>query len=166
MARIFVRLKLRLVRNGLRSGQYATLFTIGAAGAAVLAFISFVSLAALRTDSVNDDATVAAFAAITVAWLVVPLLGFGTDETLDPQRLALLPLRRSELLRGLFAAAVVGVAPIATAIGLSGAIFGQADDVFGAVLIAAAVVGTLAVCVVGSRVVIALMAPLLRSRCP
>jgi ABC-2 type transport system permease protein len=97
-------------------------------------------------------------------WTVVPLLGFGTDETLDPQRLALLPLRRGELLRGLLAAALVGVAPIATAIGLSGAILGQARDVFGAFLIAVAIATTLLLCVTASRALIALLAPLLRSR--
>ncbi len=164
MARQFARLKLRLIRNGLRSGQYATLFLIGAAGAGVLAFLGFVSLAALRTDRAGPDATLVAFAGVTAAWAIVPLMGFGTDETLDPQRLALLPLRRSQLLGGLLVAALVGVAPVATAAGLSGALIGLAHDPVQAVLVLAAIAATLLLCVVSSRVLIALLAPLLRSR--
>jgi ABC-2 type transport system permease protein len=140
------------------------LFTLGAVGAGILAFFGFVSLAALRNDRSANDAVIVAFAAVTVGWTVFPLLGFGTDETLDPQRLALLPLRRSELLRGLLAASLVGVAPIATAIGLSGAIIGLAHDLTAVVLITLAVAGTLLLCVVASRTLISLLAPLLRSR--
>lgn len=164
MARQFVRLKLRLIRNGLRSPQYAVLFTLGAATAGLLAFVGFIALASVRNDPSSSDATVVTFGAVTMLWVVVPLLGFGTDETLDPQRLALLPLRRGQLLRGLLAASLVGVAPIATTIGLSGAVLGQAHDVFGAVLIAVAIAATLLLCVTASRALIALLAPLLRSR--
>ncbi len=164
MARQFALLKLRLVRNGLHSPQYAVLFTIGATAAAIVSLAGFVSLAALRTDAIRADATLVAFAAVTLVWTVLPLMGFGTDETLDPQRLALLPLRRGQLLRGLFVAALIGIAPIATAFALSGAIVGLARDPLSALLIIGAIVGTLALCIVASRTLIALLAPLLRSR--
>jgi ABC-2 type transport system permease protein len=164
VARLFARLKLRLLRNGFRSPQYATLFTLGAVGAGILAFFGFVSLAALRNDASARDAVIVVFAAVTVGWTVFPLLGFGTDETLDPQRLALLPLRQGELLRGLLAASLVGVAPIATAIALSGAIVGLAHSFTSFVLITVAVLGTILLCVVASRTLISLLAPLLRSR--
>jgi len=94
----------------------------------------------------------------------VPLMGFGTDETLDPQRLALLPLGRGQLLRGLLVAALIGVAPIATAFALCGAIVGLARDPLATLLIGAAVAATLLLCVVASRTLIAVLAPLLRSR--
>jgi ABC-2 type transport system permease protein len=152
------------LRNGFRAPQYAVLFSIGAIGAGLLATFGFISLASLRNDTVASDATIVAFAAVTVAWTVVPLLGFGTDETLDPQRLALLPLRPGQLLRGLLVAALLGVAPVATAIGLSGAVLGLAHDATAALLIAIAVAATLVLCVVASRTMIALLAPLLRSR--
>jgi ABC-2 type transport system permease protein len=164
VARTFARLKLRLLRNGLRSPQYAMLFTVGAIGAGLLAFLGFISLAALRNDSIAGDATIVAFGTVTAAWIVVPLLGFGTDETLDPQRLALLPLPSRDLLRGLLTAALIGVAPVATALGLSGAVLGLAHDFVAVMLILAAIAGTIALCVVGSRTMIALLAPLLRSR--
>jgi ABC-2 type transport system permease protein len=164
VARQFARLKLRLIRNGLRAPQYMILFAIGAGGAALLAGVGFLSLAGLRGNALAANATLVTFAAVTVCWTVVPLLGFGTDETLDPQRLALLPLTRRELLSGLLAAALVGVAPLATGIALSGAIIGLAPDLLGAFLIALSVVATLVLCVVASRVLIAALAPLLRSR--
>jgi len=164
MARKFARLKLRLVRNGLRAPQYAALFTIGATGSAILAFVGFVFLAGLRGDVMQDNATIVTFAVITVVWTVVPLLGFGTDETLDPQRLALLPLRRGELLRGLLVAALIGVAPLATALALSGSIVGLTHGTASGLLILLAIAATLLLCVIVSRTLIALLSPLLRSR--
>ena len=139
MARHFARLKLRLVRNGFRSPQYAVMFTIGASGAGLLSFVGFTFLSALRDDAIAPDATLVVFAAITVVWTLVPLLGFGTDETLDPQRLALLPLDRGELRRGLLVAALLGVAPVATAFALSGAIIGLARDPLTALLVVGAI---------------------------
>jgi ABC-2 type transport system permease protein len=164
VARQFARLKLRLVRNGLRAPQYAVLFSLGATGAGLLALAGFSTLALLRHDAHAADTTIVIFAAVTLVWTVVPLLGFGTDETLDPQRLALLPLTPAQLLRGLLVAALVGVAPIATLFALSGAIVGMASGVLSALLIAVAVVATLLLCVVASRTLIAVLAPLLRSR--
>jgi ABC-2 type transport system permease protein len=164
VARHFALLKLRLLRNGLRTPQFAVLFAIGTAGAAALAVLGFSALVILRGDRSAPEATLVVFTAVTIVWTVVPLLGFGSDETLDPQRLALLPLRRSQLLWGLFAAALVGVAPVATAFALSGAILGLARDLPTALLIVGATAGTLVLCVVGSRTLIALLAPLLRSR--
>ena len=62
MARQFALLKLRLIRNGLRSPQYALLFTIGSAGAGVVSLAGFTFLAALRTDVIRADATLVAVA--------------------------------------------------------------------------------------------------------
>ena len=164
MARQFARLKLRLVRNGLRAPQYAIVFSIGATGAGFLAILGFASLALMRGETNALDTTIVIFAAVTLLWTVVPLLGFGTDETLDPQRLALLPLTPRQLLRGLLVAALIGVAPVATLVGLSGAVVGMSNGVASALLIAVAVAATLLLCVVASRTLIAVLAPLLRSR--
>ena len=51
MARTFVRLKLRLLRNGLHIGQAGVLFAIGATAAAVIALVGFSILAAARGDA-------------------------------------------------------------------------------------------------------------------
>ena len=53
MVGTFVRLKLRLLRNGLSIGQGAVLFGIGAFGAGVLALIGFGTLAAAASASVT-----------------------------------------------------------------------------------------------------------------
>ena len=49
-----------------------------------------------------------------LGWLLLPLVFFGVDETLDPARFALLPLRRRTLVTGMLAAALVGVPAVAT----------------------------------------------------
>ena len=157
MARQFVRLKLRLIRNGMRAPQYAVFFILGTTIAGLLAFIGFGTLASVRNDPSSSDVTVVIFGAITMLWTVVPLLGFGTDETLDPQRLATLPLTRRQLVTGVFAASLVGVAPLATLVALSGALVGLTHSVVSFVLIAAAVVLSLLLCVVASRTIVAVM---------
>ena len=51
--------------------------------------------------------------ALTLGWALLPLLSVGSDETLDPGRLVLFPLRRATLMRGLLGASLVGPAPFA-----------------------------------------------------
>jgi ABC-2 type transport system permease protein len=160
----FVRLKLRLLRNGLHIGQGAVLFAIGATGAAVLGLSGFVALAAARGDPVAPDLAIVVFAFATLGWTVLPILGFGNDETLDPQRLATLPLSRRQLVTGVLAASLLGVAPLATLVALSGAFVGLVHNAASAVLVAVAVAATLLLCVVASRTLVALLVPVLRSR--
>ncbi|MGO9873621.1 MAG: hypothetical protein ACLPVY_07450 [Acidimicrobiia bacterium] len=164
MVGTFVRLKLRLLRNGLHVGQGAVLFAIGAVGASVLGLGGFVTLASARDNATAPDFAIVVFAFATLGWTVLPILGFGNDETLDPQRLATLPLSRRQLVTGVLAASVLGVAPVATLVALSGAFVGLANNVPSAVLIAIAVVETLMLCVVASRTLVALLVPVLRSR--
>lgn len=164
MARTFVRLKLRLLRNGLRIGQAGLLFAIGAFGAAWLAVFGFGALAATRGHTDGPEIAVVVFAITTLGWTILPILGFGNDETLDPQRLATLPLTRRQLVTGVLAASLVGVAPLATLIALSGALVGLAYDFSSTVLIGAAAVLTLVLCVVASRTLVAVLVPVLRSR--
>ena len=165
MVGTFVRLKLRLLRNGLRLGQGAALFAIGAVGATILALVGFVTLASARGETTTaPDLAIVVFAISTLGWTVLPIIGFGNDETLDPQRLATLPLSRCQLVTGVLAASLVGVAPAATFVALSGAFVGLAHTVPSAALIAAAVVETLLLCVVASRTLVALLVPVLRSR--
>jgi ABC-2 type transport system permease protein len=160
----FVRLKLRLLRNGLTLRQGATLFALGLIGAGVLATSGFAILAGSRTSVDAPDIAIVVFGLATLGWAIFPVLGFGTDETLDPQRLATLPLTRRQLVTGVFAASLVGVAPLATLVALSGALVGLTHSVASFVLIAAAVVLSLLLCVVASRTIVAVMVPILRSR--
>lgn len=117
MVGLFVRLKLRLLAGALRNPArlvgiiLGTVFGLGAAalvGAALLY---------LRDDRQTAAALAVVLAtAIALGWVVLPIAAFGTDETLDVARLALLPLRRGTLLAGLLTASLVGVAPLLTAL--------------------------------------------------
>ncbi len=104
------------------------------------------------------------FGLATVGWTFFPILGFGNDETLDPQRLATIPLTRRQLVTGVLAASLVGVAPLATLIAFCGAFPGFAHDVTSTVVIAVVVVVNVLLCVVASRALVAVLVPILRSR--
>ncbi len=164
MVGTFVRLKLRLLRNGLRLRQGATLFVLGAIGAAFLALTGFTLLAGSRGNADAPDLAIVVFGLATLGWAIFPVLGFGTDETLDPQRLETLPLTRRRLVTGVFAASLVGVAPVATLTAFSGALVGLMHNLTSAALITVAAVESLLLCVVASRTIVALMVPILRSR--
>jgi ABC-2 type transport system permease protein len=145
-------------------GQAGVLFALGAVGATILALVTFVALATARGDKTGPDLAVVVFGLATVGWTFFPILGFGNDETLDPQRLATIPLTRRQLVGGVLAASLVGVAPFATLIAFSGAFVGFAHDLASAVLIAVVVPVNLLLCVVASRALVAVLVPLLRSR--
>jgi ABC-2 type transport system permease protein len=103
---------------------------------------------------------------IVVGWAVVPLLFFGVDETLDPARFALLPMRRMTLARGMLAAAFVGVPAVVTLVGSGGLVI-AAGIRFGPLEAGVGLVGVmlgLTVGVVASRALTSAFAALLRSR--
>ncbi len=85
--------------------------------------MALVGLVALRWTSValTADVTVLAFAVLTAGWLLLSLLVFGIDETLDPSRFALLPVRAREIMPGLLVSGLIsstGVATVLVALGL------------------------------------------------
>ncbi len=65
---------------------------------------------------------------------------------------------------GVLAASLVGVAPLATLIAFTGALVGFAHDLTSTLLILAAIVVNLLLCVVASRTLVAVLVPILRSR--
>nr|BFE86561.1 hypothetical protein GCM10020093_091620 [Planobispora longispora] len=97
---IFVRLKLRLIAGNLRGDTTRLLgFIFTMLAAIVVASFGFLAMAALRLApaDVAADVAIVTFTAVLVGWAIVPLLAFGLDDTLDPSRLALLPLRTGQL---------------------------------------------------------------------
>ena len=108
-----VRLKLSLLRNGLRRSVpqlvgmvLAALYALGVVGLAVA------GLVALRSTSdvgLARSVVVVLGSAVTLGWLVVPVLLGGVDQTLDPVRFATFAVPRRQLLAGLLAAALVGI---------------------------------------------------------
>ena len=75
----------------------------------------------LAPEGTATDVGIVLFTTFLVGWMVTPLLAFGLDDTLDPSRLSLFPLRTGQLAVGMFATSVTGVWPIATLIIMSGA---------------------------------------------
>ncbi|MFI2708570.1 ABC transporter permease [Micromonospora sp. NPDC018662] len=168
--RHFVRLKLRVLGNNFRGQAWRiVLFVLGVLFALWFAATGFFLLAA---PGLADESRYALMAAafgggvLTLGWLLLPLVFFGVDETLDPARFALLPLSRRTLVTGLLAAALVSVpalATLVTAAGLvvtAGALGGWPAALVGAV----GVVAGLLVCVAGARALTSAFATMLRSR--
>jgi ABC-2 type transport system permease protein len=165
----FVRLKLRLLRNGFRGQTWRVVgFVFGLLLGLWLSALAVLGLSASGAASRDFGFMVAAFAGtvVVLGWTLVPLLFFGVDETLDPARFALLPLRPMTLARGMLAAAFVGVPAVATFLATSGLVIAAAIR-FGAVAAVVALVGVIGglfLGVVASRAVTSAFAGLLRSR--
>jgi len=169
VARLFVRLKLSLLRNGLRRGWQQVIATVfGALYALPIAVLAAVGFTALgRRDDLAELAPTVLLLALTVltlGWLLVPLLAFKLDETLDPLRLRLLPLSRRQLVVGLAAASSVGIGPLATLLALTGVVVGFTPFGLGAAIVLAAVAAQFAVCIIGSRALATALSARLRSR--
>ena len=165
MAWVFVRLKLRLLANGLRTKGWRVVgVVLGALYGLGLAAVGFAALAASRHRPDGEVIAVLLGSALALGWAVLPIIGYGTDETLDPTRLALLPLRRRQLITGLLAASTVGVGGCTTIFALSGGIVGFAKSPAGAVLVVLAVAGQALLCVALGRALITALSASLRSR--
>jgi ABC-2 type transport system permease protein len=166
---VFVRLKLRMLGHGLRGKRrrvvtFAVSLAVGLWLAAT-GFLLFLSSGAVGRDIGYAMASFGG-AALVLGWLLLPLLFFGVDETLDPARFALLPLPRRTLATGMLAGAVVGIPGLATALAMLGvAVAGGLRA--GPAGVAVAVLGgalNLLLCIVLSRAVTSGFAALLRSR--
>ncbi|MGI3780114.1 MAG: hypothetical protein ACRYG2_04980, partial [Janthinobacterium lividum] len=167
MVALLVRLKLTLLRNSLRRSVWRTVGLVLAAVYALgIVVTAYAGLVALRWTSttVTGQVTVLVYAGLTLGWLLLSLLVFGVDETVDPARFALLPVRARELVPGLLAAALVGVPGVATALVALGLVVTWARSPALAVsALLAAVLGTLT-CVLVSRTATSAFASFLSSR--
>ena len=104
------------------------------------------------------------FALQLVGWMLTPLLAFGVDETVDPARFALLPIRPQTLQVGLLMTSVIGLFPLANFVVLIGAAvaLGVPWSVLPVALVC--VVLQLLICVVLSRAASTSMSALMSSR--
>ncbi|MEU7849998.1 ABC transporter permease [Micromonospora parva] len=169
-ARHFVRLKLRVMGNNFRGqGWRIAMFVGGALLGLWFAASGFFLFAAPGLTGNGRYAVLIAAAGgglLVLGWLLLPLVFFGVDETLDPARFALLPLPRRTLVTGLFAAALLSVPALAVLIATSGLVL-TASSLGGWSAGLVAVVGVLAgllLCVAASRAVTSAFATMLRSR--
>lgn len=162
-----IRLKLVLLGNALRRSVWQILGLIFAllyatsVGAALFAGLAYLS----RRD-LDMAATVVVFGGglLLLAWWFLPLVAFGVDSTLDPQRFALFAIRRRDLLWGLGLAGLVGVPGLLTVAITLGTLLVWRESP--AAMLAALVACPIAVatCVVGSRATTTTLAPLRSSR--
>lgn len=168
--RLFARLKLRVMANNLRGQPWRVgLFVVGGIVGLIAAVLGFVLFAAPGLAGNADTARlVAAFGGgvLVLGWLLLPLVFFGVDETLDPARFALLPLPRRTLVTGLFLAALIGIPAIALTIATSGLVLaaGRLGGWTAALVAAVGVVAGLLLCVAASRALTSAFATMLRSR--
>ncbi|OII66074.1 transporter [Streptomyces sp. CC53] len=160
-----VRLKLSLLRNGLRqsSGRTAA-FVVSVVFAVLFAAAQLLGLLLLRGTDAAATVAVLSLAVLGLGWAVMPLFFPSGDETLDPTRLVMLPLRAAPLVRGLLVASLVGVGPLFTLCVAVGAGLSVARGAGAVALAGPAVLVALLVCVALARAVAAANIRLLTSR--
>ncbi|WP_282087844.1 transporter [Streptomyces tendae] len=162
---VFVRLKLSLLRNGLRqSGGRRAAYLASLVVVLLFAALQLIGLIALRGYAHADSLVVLLAAVLALGWAVMPLFFPGGDETLDPTRLVMLPLRPGPLVRALLTSSLVGIGPLFTLCVFAGSVVAVAH---GGAAYAVGVVGAvlaLLVCVTLARAVAAANVRLLTSR--
>ncbi|MFI8289414.1 transporter [Streptomyces sp. NPDC085614] len=162
---VFVRLKLALLRNGLRQSAGRTVaYVISIVVAAVFAAGMVLAFVLLRGNEDAASVAVPMTAVLALAWTVMPLFVPSGDETLDPSRLVMLPLRPRPLVRALLVASLVGIGPLFTVCMALGAALAPARGAAGIVVAVLAVPLVTLVCVALSRAVAAANVRLLTSR--
>ncbi|MFE3514654.1 transporter [Streptomyces sp. NPDC059166] len=162
---VFVRLKLTLLRNGLRqsSGRRAA-YVASIVVTALLAAGQVIGLVALRGHDQAATLVVLLTAVVALGWAVMPLFFPSGDETLDPSRLVMLPLRPRPLIEALLVSSLIGIGPLFTLALALGSVIALAH---GAAAVAFGVVGAplaLLVCVSLARSVATANIRLLTSR--
>ncbi|MFD5075596.1 transporter [Streptomyces sp. NPDC058371] len=162
---VLVRLKLSLLRNGLRqsAGRRAAYVTTTVL-VLLVAALQLIGLIALRGNAHATALAVLLVAVLAVGWAVMPLFFPSGDETLDPTRLVMLPLRPRPLVRALLAASLVGIGPLFTLCLLAGSVISVAHGPAAYVTAVLGAVLALLVCVALARAVAAANLRLLTSR--
>lgn len=162
-----VRLKLTLLRNGLRRSAWQVVGLVVAAAyglfALVLLLAGMVALSGAGL-AIRTEVFVLAGAVLVLGWWFVPLFAFGVDATLDPARFVLFPVPRRQLLAGLTLGGLIGIPGVLTTVlALAGAVVWRQEPAAALTAPPAALVA-LATCVVGERAVIGVAGPLLDRR--
>ncbi|NKI43281.1 transporter [Streptomyces physcomitrii] len=162
---VFVRLRLSLLRGGLRqsAGRRAAYLASSALALLAACFLSL-GLVLLHGNTHADAVTVPLAALLALGWAVMPLFFPSGDETLDPSRLVMLPLRPAPLVQSLLVASLVGVGPLFSLCVLAASAVALAGTPGAWALAVLAVPLALLVCVSLARAVAAANVRLLTSR--
>ena len=164
----FLTLKLTLMGNTFRRSVWQTigmivaaLYALGTVGllVAVMVFVGVAGDPAWAAVAITLGGVLT-----VVGWWLIPIFAFGVDATLDPHRFSTFAIPRRTLLAGLAVAGLVSVPGIATVLLALGVSFAWVLEpgVF-LVSLVGAVLG-IATCVLGSRAITTLLAPVLESR--
>lgn len=163
----FVRLKLRLLANRLRT--QSVLGTIGFIAIWLVAVVVgiFGGLAVFGLGRLTEEPgliLVISYTLVFVGWLVIPASFSALDESLDPRRFELLPLTPRHLIVGLLAAAAVTPGGVGTAIALFLATLASFPQWSLLPIIVPAVLVELLLCLVVARLVTSVLSNMLASR--
>ncbi|MER6118974.1 transporter [Streptomyces sp. NPDC001743] len=162
---VLVRLKLALLRNGLRqSAGRRAVYIASVVGALLLALGQLIGLIALRGHAHAGSLVVLLAGVLAVGWAVMPVFFAAGDETLDPSRLVMLPLRPRPLVTALLVSSLVGIGPLFTLCLAAGSVAAVAHGAGAVVFAVAAAPLTLLVCVALARAVATANTRLLTSR--
>ncbi|MEU9301719.1 transporter [Streptomyces sp. NPDC048269] len=162
---VFVRLKLSLLRNGLKgSSKRKAAWITSLVFALVVGFFVTLGLAMLHGKAHAGTVVVLLAAILALAWTVMPLFFPSGDETLDPSRLVMLPLRPRPLVRALLASSLVGIGPLFTLCLAVGSVMAVARGGAGVAAAVVAVPLLLLGCVALARAVATANVRLLTSR--
>jgi ABC-2 type transport system permease protein len=167
LGRVFALLKLLLLRNGLKGSLRTRVGTVAMAfGSVVGGFFAARSFAhdATQGPLAWSRSLIPGFTMIFLAWVFGPLLLGGIDDTLDPRRLSLLPLRTAEMIRGIAIGAFIGFLPLGTVIALTGVVVGFATSPLSTIVVVVAVACQLALVFSIGRLLSAVLAWASRSR--
>ena len=159
LARIGVSLRWQLVRNrAVRIGK-RTRFAYFISAAYAIANVLGLLASRFVSDVAAERTLVLLVSSLASGWIFGPILIGGVDETVDPTKLALLPLRVRELFTIQLTAAMSGVGPLAALVSLTlGMPFGFAPLGPGLLVIIVAAVVTVVMIVAIARAVAASLA--------
>jgi ABC-2 type transport system permease protein len=167
MVATLVRLRFLVLRNSLKRSTWQLVAVIlgGLYGIGAL-FTVVVGMLALNLADLQLTTTVVVLggSALILGWIVMPLVAFGVEQTLDPARLVVFPLSMRQLLVGLTVAGVLGVPGIVTTIAAVATLLAWLRSPLAAVAaVVTALLGVL-ICVIASRTVAALSTSLQSNR--
>lgn len=165
--RLFVGLKLRLLGNGLKGSNTRLIAgLVGMAAGAGATITGGYLIARLHESDAADTRLIltAGGSLVVLGWLLLPVLIFGVDESIDPQRFTLLPLHRRALLAGMLAAGFVGIPAVVTLVVSLATVYPWVRGVVPVVYALAGALLATAFCVVASRTVTAALSGVFRSR--
>ncbi|NUU17083.1 hypothetical protein HP550_07450 [Cellulomonas humilata] len=162
-----VRLKLTLLRNGLRRSPWQVVgLVVGAIyglGALVLV-VGSMGVLSVQEPDIRGLVVVLVGSVLVLGWWVVPLVAFGIDSTVDPARFVTFGIPRRSLLTGLALTGLIGIPGVVSA-GSALALAGVwwRTPVALVVGIVCSVIG-LATCVIGARATTSAASTLVASR--